>query len=126
MVRVSSYSLQGNPLSIGSGMSSQESSPSSIQLNCAARATQGEFAVGPRDGDVMITHESSLAGLYTIRQLPANGQLSALSRDDAVLLARRFAEAQIVNIWYRDENTLRLLEQYRSTGPAANDTGALS
>ena len=61
----------------------------------------------------MITRESRPSTRYTIRQLPDNGQLTASSRDDAVLLARAFAEARAVNFWYSDETTLRLLEAYR-------------
>lgn len=62
----------------------------------------------------MISREPDSPSRYTIRQLPDNGQLSALSRDDAVLLARRFAQGNAVNVWYSDDITLRLLEAYRT------------
>ena len=74
---------------------------------------RSDVSARPQDGDVMITRETRPSTRYTVRQLPDNGQLTASSRDDAVLLARGFAQARGVNFWYCDDTTLRLLEAYR-------------
>jgi hypothetical protein len=54
---------------------------------------------------------------YTIRQLPAPVQISASARDEAVRVARRFAQKHAVDIWYQEKDGLRLLEAYRVERP---------
>jgi hypothetical protein len=50
---------------------------------------------------------------YTVRQLPGIVQYSVGGRDEAVRLARSFAQQFDVDIWYREAGTYRLLEVYR-------------
>jgi hypothetical protein len=50
---------------------------------------------------------------YAIRQVPGVVQFSASSRDDALRLARRFAQRQSVDVWHAGEGMIRLLEVYR-------------
>lgn len=95
-------------------MHPQEASRAAMNPSRKHRDPEHADTARPQKGDVMITRESHLSSRYTIRQLPHNGQLSALSRDDAVLLARQFAQMNAVNVWYSDDTTLRLLEAYRS------------
>jgi hypothetical protein len=67
----------------------------------------------PQDGDVIVTRESRSAVRYTVRQHPGTVQFSASPRDEAVRLARSFAQKQAVDVWYADNGTHRLLEAYR-------------
>jgi hypothetical protein len=68
----------------------------------------------PQDHDIVVTRESMSAVRYTMRQLPGVVQISASTRDEAVRLARSFAQKQAVDIWYAENGTYRLLEAYRS------------
>jgi hypothetical protein len=79
----------------------------------AAKTRSVGLGTTPRDGDVLVARESA-AGRYTIRQLPAAVQISSSSRDEAMQLARRFARMHTVDVWYHDEDSLRLLEAYRA------------
>lgn len=67
----------------------------------------------PRDGDVVITRESRLPRKFTVRQLPCSAQMSMTVREEAVHLARRFAQEHGVDIWYSNDEHQRLLERYR-------------
>jgi hypothetical protein len=78
----------------------------------------------PQDGDIVIARESRGSTRYTMRQLPNKAQLSAESQDDAVRLARVFAWANAVNIWYMDGGTLHLLVVYRAPHTPAPLTNA--
>jgi hypothetical protein len=58
--------------------------------------------------------ESHFDSRYTVRQLPATVQrLTASSRDEAVRIARGFAQKHAVDLWYTQDGTYRLLEAYR-------------
>lgn len=61
----------------------------------------------------MVACELVASRRYTIRQLPAAVQISASSRDEAIQVARRFAQVHAVDVWYQDVDSLRLLEAYR-------------
>jgi hypothetical protein len=50
---------------------------------------------------------------YTVRQLPGLVGFSAAVRDEAVRLARSFAQEHRVDVWYSEDGTYRLLEAYR-------------
>lgn len=68
----------------------------------------------PRSGDVVVVREKDSAIRYTVRQLPATVQrLGASSRDEAIRLARGFAQSQGVDLWHSEEGAYRLLESYR-------------
>jgi hypothetical protein len=67
----------------------------------------------PQDGDVLVTREAKSRVHYTVHQLPGMIQFSSAVRDEAVRLARTFAQKYAVDVWYRDGGTYRLLEAYR-------------
>lgn len=82
--------------------------------NALAAATQSAPAVRPRNGDVVVARNLR-SSVYTIRQLPDAAQISAVSREEAVQLALRFAQAHGVDLWYGDDPTPHLLNVYRPT-----------
>ena len=67
----------------------------------------------PQDGDVIVTRESRSAVRYTVRQHPGPVQFSATPRDEAVRIARSFAQKHVVDVWYSENGADRLLEVYR-------------
>jgi hypothetical protein len=67
----------------------------------------------PQDGDVVVTRQAEAHVHYTVRQLPGIVQFSAGVRDNAVRLARGFAQQYAVDVWYCEAGTYRLLEAYR-------------
>ena len=67
----------------------------------------------PRDGDVIVARDSRAGVRHTVRQHPANAQFSASARDEALRLARAFAQTHAVDVWYSEDGTSRLLEVYR-------------
>ena len=71
----------------------------------------------PQDGDVVVTREAESRVHYTVRQLPGIVQFSAGVRDQAVRLARGFAQQYAVDVWYSEAGTYRLLEVYRPRTP---------
>ena len=70
----------------------------------------------PREGDVVVTRESGAAVKYAVRQLPGVVQFHASVRDEAMQLARSFAQRAAVDLWYSEDGTYRLLEAYRREG----------
>ena len=79
----------------------------------SARSPIATDAGQPRDGDVIVSRESSRGGKFTVRQVPGNVQFHASARDEAIRLARRFAIRAAVDLWYADEGPQTLLETYR-------------
>ena len=67
----------------------------------------------PQDGDVIVTPESRSPERYTVRQHPGDAQFSVTAGDEAVRLARLFAQKHVVDIGYSESGTHRLLEAYR-------------
>jgi hypothetical protein len=84
----------------------------------------------PRDGDVVVTRETHSRTHYTVRQIPGLVGFSAAVRDEAVRLARSFAQEHRVDVWYSEDGTYRLLEAYRPRtsprGPARHAGGVTS
>ena len=72
------------------------------------------FNSGPQDGDVVVRREARSPICFSVRQLPVVVQLGTSSRDEALRLAREFAQEHAVDVWYDDEGTFRLLEAYRA------------
>ena len=70
----------------------------------------------PREGDVVVTRESGAAATYTVRQLPGVVQFHVSARDEAMQLARSFAQRAVVDLWYSENGAYRLLEAYRREG----------
>jgi hypothetical protein len=67
----------------------------------------------PRDGDVVVTRESTPVVKYTVRQVPGVVQFHASARDEAMQLARGFAQRSAVDLWSSEDGIYRLLEAYR-------------
>jgi hypothetical protein len=61
----------------------------------------------------VVAREPALGIGFTVRQHPGSVQLGASARDEAVRLARGFAQAFSVDVWYVERGTYRLLEAYR-------------
>jgi hypothetical protein len=82
--------------------------------NTVRDAPDQETALVPQDGDVVVARESRSAVACTVRQHPGDIQFIASPRDEAVRLARTFAQAHAVDVWYAEDGTShRLLEVYR-------------
>jgi hypothetical protein len=73
-------------------------------------------AARPRDGDVIVSRESGSGGKYSVRQVPGDVQFHAAVRDEAIRLARSFAQKATVDLWYSDDGSHKLLEAYRRRG----------
>jgi hypothetical protein len=72
-----------------------------------------------------VTRETHSPTHYTVRQLPGLVAFSTAARDEAVRLARRFAQEHRVDVWYSEDGAYRLLEAYRSpTSSGAPDRPA--
>ena len=67
----------------------------------------------PQVGDLVVVRKAKATPPFGILQHPNAVQFGASTRDAAVLLARSFAQAHKVDLWYLDENDHRLLERYR-------------
>ena len=71
----------------------------------------------PRDGDVVIVRESRSVAKYLVRQLPGVVQFHVRNKDEAIQLARGFAQRAAVDLWCGEESICTLLETYRRQGP---------
>jgi hypothetical protein len=96
-------SRNGTPMTSGSSRAARVRGPSPNPTD------RGQ----PRDGDVIVSRESTSGNTYAVRQHPGDVQLHALVRDDAIRLARGFAVHIAVDLWYIDDGALTLLEAYR-------------
>jgi hypothetical protein len=67
----------------------------------------------PRSGDLIVERTSTADGAFSVQQVPGGPQFRASTRNEAVQLARRFAQSHAVDLWYADRGTYRLLERYR-------------
>jgi hypothetical protein len=70
-------------------------------------------AAFPQNGDIVVTREARSPVYYNVGQFPVAVQFSLSSRDEALHLARGFAEKHGVDVWYSENGTGRLLEGYR-------------
>jgi hypothetical protein len=66
----------------------------------------------PRDRDIVVSREPA-APSHGVRQMPGEVQLTAPSREEAVRLARAFARANGVDVWYLEGQTYHRLEVFR-------------
>ncbi|HET7699026.1 MAG TPA: hypothetical protein VFK57_25125 [Vicinamibacterales bacterium] len=73
---------------------------------------------GAADGDVLVTSHPESPPVFTVRQVPSTAQVRAGSRDEAIALARAFAVAHAVDVWFDDNGAFRLLEAYRPRSAA--------
>lgn len=69
----------------------------------------------PRQGDVVVEPHGRYPVTFRIRTAPTRGTMMVTTpvRNTAIALARRFAAADHVNLWYQEEGRYRLLEVYR-------------
>jgi hypothetical protein len=67
----------------------------------------------PQEGDVVVARESHSAVRYTVRQLPGVEQIGGSVKDEAVRLARSFAQQHGVDLWYSEYGSYVLLEDFR-------------
>jgi len=88
-------------------MTAAESRPRALDAETVSRC------VSPQSGDVVVMRERSSPVRYSIRQLPADARIRTSSQDQAVSLARMFAELHGVDVWGGEDHTFRLLEVYR-------------
>ena len=72
----------------------------------------------PQVGDLVVVRKTGNADgtpPFGVLQHPTGVQFGASTRDAAVLLARSFAQAHKVDLWYQDQGDHRLLERYRAS-----------
>jgi hypothetical protein len=74
-------------------------------------------STAPQHGDLVLAPDSRPGGRHTVRQVPGTIQLSAATRDEALRLARSFAQRHGVDIWqHSDDTSYQSLETYRRQG----------
>jgi len=71
----------------------------------------------PRDGDIVITRVCRSPVKFTVCEAPGVAQFQACTRNEAIQLARGYAQRAAVDLWYADDETKRLLEVYRRNSP---------
>jgi hypothetical protein len=74
----------------------------------------GRLDSGPLEGDVVVTGEADVSPRFTVRQFPGVAQIGASTREQAVRMARAFAQVHRRDLWYSEDGHLRLLEAYRA------------
>jgi hypothetical protein len=65
-----------------------------------------------------MTRESHSAVRYLVSQLPGVEQFGSSVKDEAIRLARSFAQRHAVDLWYSEDGTCALLEAFRLGVPA--------
>jgi hypothetical protein len=83
-----------------------------VRVTAAPAPADASAPPVPRDRDVVVSREPAAAA-HGVRQVPGDTQLTATSREEAVRLARAFARAHGVDVWYREGQTYHLLEAFR-------------
>jgi hypothetical protein len=67
----------------------------------------------PQNGDIVIVHYPTSPIQWMVRQVPDPAQFGSSSRDQALQLARGYAQAHRLDLWCNDSAGVRLLEQHR-------------
>jgi hypothetical protein len=67
----------------------------------------------PVDGDLVVVRKPGATPPFGVLQVPSGVQFGASTRDGALQLARSFAQAHKIDLWYRDHDDHKLLERYR-------------
>jgi hypothetical protein len=70
----------------------------------------------PREGDLVVARDATLGQHHTVVQFPGLTLASMAAKDDAIELARDFAQLRNVDVWYADHGDRRLIEAFRPTG----------
>jgi len=69
----------------------------------------------PRDGDIVVERQALFPMTFTIRAMPEKVPLAVSARETALRLARHWARAHEVDLWYAEHGVIRRLETYSST-----------
>jgi hypothetical protein len=75
----------------------------------------------PVDGDLVVVRKPGATppfGVLRVLQVPTGVQFGASTREAALQLARSFAQAHKIDLWYREQDDHKLLERYRPSLPA--------
>ena len=72
-------------------------------------------AVEPREGDLVVIRDALSTPCHTVVQVPGLRLATMAAEDDAVAIARDFAQLRHVDVWYTDHETQRLIEAFRPT-----------
>jgi hypothetical protein len=83
----------------------------------ANKSTTAPGPSRPQDGDVVVARESHSEFKFAVRQLPGVEQFGGSVKDEAIRLARSFAQQHAVDLWYSEDGTYVLLEAFRSSVP---------
>jgi hypothetical protein len=70
----------------------------------------------PREGDIVVTRTSEPIPRYTIRKIPGEPQILSRTRQQAVQMARRFAQQYRVDVWMAGGLDVQLIASYRTAG----------
>lgn len=103
------FSVDRRPMATGSSRAVRVSQPSLTPAD----------AVRPRDGDVIVSRESGSGVKYTVRQVPGEVQLLASVRDEAIRLARGFAQTAAVDVWFSDHGGRQVVKGVPPKGSAS-------
>lgn len=74
-----------------------------------------------QNGDIVIVHDPTSPIPWMVREIPDAAQFGSSSKDQALQLARGYAQAHRVDVWCNDGGHVRLLERYRPA-PIARPT----
>jgi hypothetical protein len=69
----------------------------------------------PQHGDVVVMRTPAATPPFGVRQLPTGVQFGASTRDEAIGLARSFAQSHAVDLWYSEDGNTRLVSRDRNT-----------
>jgi hypothetical protein len=75
----------------------------------------------PQDGDLVVVRVSGSDSPFSVHQVPGEAQFRAPTRNDAIQLARSFAQSHGVDLWYSDQTTCTLLERHRPRDGQVSD-----
>ena len=75
----------------------------------------------PQNDDVVVVCAPGATPPFGVKQVPHAVQFGASTRDDAVQLARSFAQSRAVDLWCSDGGDCRLLERHRHPGPITTE-----
>jgi hypothetical protein len=70
----------------------------------------------PQEGDIVVTRTSDPIPRYTIRKIPGEPQILSRTWQQAVHMARRFAQQYRVDVWMAGGLGVRLIASYRTAG----------
>lgn len=73
----------------------------------------GSAATTPRERDVIVARDNGSSTRHTVGQHPGGGQVSLPTRDQACDLAREFAKAEQLDVWYRRHHAYERLDSFR-------------